>query len=92
MSRNLIEQVLDIAEHQGRAAALAFYADAQADAADAAREGRIDALMALDEDATGQDGDRIDIASRYGCGADDSFDKSGARRRSRFNDAGEPRW
>ena len=92
MSRDFIEQVLDIAEHQGRAAALAFYADAQADAADAAREGRIDALKALDEDATGQEGDRIDMASRYGCGADDSFDKSGARRLTRFNDAGEPRW
>jgi hypothetical protein len=90
MSPAIIEQVLDIAERDGRKAALAFYADAQADAADAAREGRLDALRALEDDPTGQDDE--DVATRYGCGADDTFDKSGARRLGRFNDAGEARW
>lgn len=90
MNRDIIEQVLDIAESRGRKAALAFYADAKADAEDAAREGLIDSLRARDEDPTGQDDE--DIATRLGCGADDTFDKSGQRRLSRFNDAGEPRW
>lgn len=74
------------AEAEGAQAAMSQFELDHADRQDQEREGRIDALKALDEDPTGQDREGMYIA---GCGEYDTVDYRGRPLKPLVNDAGE---